>query len=114
DFEPYFIVSQFSLMRDLPRDMGFTVSEVASPGSLIFAEDGKWIGWATSSFLREGLLHVGEERIPAAFQGTRESGAFFPADEVLPYLNRVPADPEERTVPWVGVLGMQSVERELA
>ncbi len=114
DFEPYFIVSRFSLMRDLPRDVGFSVAEVASPGSLIFAADGALLGWATTSFLREGLLHVGEERVPVALQGTRESGSFLPADEVLPFLDRVPADPEERQVPWVGVLGMQSVERELA
>lgn len=114
DFEPYFSVSRFSLLRDLPRDIGFTVTEVSSPGALVFASNGDWLGWSTSSYLREGLLHVGDERIPMALQGTRESGAFLPVSEVLPYLDRVPESPDSVERVWIGVIGMQSVERELA
>lgn len=114
DFEPYYLSSHFSLLRDLPQKLGFTMSGVATPGSLVFSMDGAWIGWAGLSYLTESLLHIGEERIPVGIQGMRESGAFFPASEVLPHLGRVPEDPKERITPWVGVSSLQPVEREVA
>jgi serine protease Do len=114
DFEPYFLISRFSLWRSLPQDLAFTVSEVSSPGSLVFTAEGDLLGWATSSYLRESILHIGDERIPVALQGSRESGSFLPAHEVLPYLDRVPADPRERNMPWIGITSLQPLEREVA
>lgn len=114
DYEPYFLSSRFSLLRDLPRKMGFTVSPVTSPGSLLFARDGGLIGWGSTSYLTEAVLHIADERIPVAWQRSRESGAYIPASEFLPHLGRVPAGPKERVVPWLGVTNLQPVEREVA
>lgn len=114
DFEPYYLAGRFSLLRKLPQNIGFTMAPVASPGSLVFDMDGGLIGWAGLSYLTDALLHLGEERIPVAIQGLRESGAFYPATEFLPHLDRVPEDPEKRVVPWIGVSSLQPVEREVA
>lgn len=114
DFEPYFLSSRFSLLRELPRNVAFATGPVASPGSLIFTFGGALVGWGGASYLTEAVLHLGNDRIPVAIQGQRESGAYLPAADFLPYLDRVPADPEERTAAWLGVASLQPVEREVA
>ncbi len=114
DFEPYYLASQLSLMRELPQWMGFTMAAVSSPGSLVFAENGDLVGWATLSYLREAVLHVNEERLAVAIQGLRESGAFYPALEVLPYLDRIPETPDRTDRSWMGVSRLQPVEGEVA
>lgn len=115
DYDPYFVSSRFSNLRELPQKMGLTVSEVASPGSLVFTFDGALIGWAGTSYAREMMLHMGDDRrVPIALQGMRESGTFLPVDEFLPYLDRVPSSPHERVKPWLGLGSLQAVEREVA
>lgn len=115
DYDPYFVSSRFSALRELPQKLGLTVSEVASPGSLIFSMEGALVGWAGTSYAREVILHMGDDRrMPVALQGSRESGAFLPVEEFLPYLDRVPASPINRNAPWLGITSLQPVERELA
>lgn len=114
DYDPYFVSSRFSALRALPQKLGLTVSEVASPGSLIFSMEGALLGWAGISYAREVVLHMGDRRLPVALQGMRESGAFLPVDEFLPYLDRVPASPDNQKLPWLGITNLQPVERELA
>lgn len=114
DFEPYFLSSRFSLLRDLPQDIGFTTTEVTSPGSLVFSFEGALVGWGSISYLTESVLHIGEERVPVSIQGRRESGTFIPVAEFLPYLDRVPESPHERNGAWVGISSLQPIERDVA
>lgn len=114
DFEPYYLSSRFSLLRELPQKIGFSMAAVTSPGSLVFSPAGALVGWGGISYLTDAVLHVGHEQIPVAIQGLRESGSFLPAEEFLPYLDHIPEDPLERVAPWIGISSLQPVEPEVA
>ena len=40
DFAPYFMRAEVSTIQKLPETVGFATSEITSPGSLLFANDG--------------------------------------------------------------------------
>ncbi len=114
DFEPYYLASRFSMLRELPQHLGFAVEPVASPGSLVFLADGRLAGWATGAYALEHMLHAGDDRFPVVLQEMRRTAVFLPHGEVLPYLDRVPASPDRLENAWIGVTSLQPVEREVA
>lgn len=114
DYEPYYLSTSFSLLRELPVPIGFTMTPVTSPGSLVFNKKGDLVGWGAPSYLTDVAFYFHEERIPAALQTTRASGAFLPARAFLPFLDKVPEDPKVFRIPWAGAIQLQPVEREVA
>lgn len=114
DHEPYFLSSRLSVIRTLPQDLGFAVSEVATPGSLIFSADGAFVGWATLAYGLEHLLHMRDGRFPVVLQQTRQTAVFLPANEVLPFIGRTPQPPNAPVIPWAGITDLHPVELEVA
>jgi serine protease Do len=114
DFQPFLMTGRIALIQQLPQSIGFSVSEVASPGAPVFAPDGALVGWAGNSLPQERLLYLENERYSAGIQNPNGSGSFYLVSEVLPYLHRVPASPVGQDIPWLGVVGLQPVDREVA
>src|SRR5690625_1455833 len=114
DYEPYYLSGRFSLLRELPLPIGFTMTPVTSPGSLVFNQEGALVGWGAPSYLTDIVLYIHEERLPTAMQTTRTTGTFLPAKEVLPFLDKVPEDPKVYEIPWAGAIQLQPLEREVA
>ncbi|MBE2212601.1 MAG: PDZ domain-containing protein [Opitutaceae bacterium] len=114
EFQPYLLTGHVALVQQLPQRIGSTVSEIASPGAPVFARDGALLGWAGASNPQERLLYLENERYTVGLQNPNGTGSFFLAGEVLPYLHRVPAAPTGQPVPWLGVIGLQPVDREVA
>jgi serine protease Do len=63
---------------------------------------------------QERVLFLRDERYNVGLQNANGTGSFFLAREVLPYLGRAPAAPTGQEVPWLGIVGLQPVEPEVA
>jgi len=114
EFQPFFLNGRLAVVQQLPQFFGFSVNGVASPGSAVFNREGVFVGWASNPIPQERILYLENERYNVGIQTTNESGSFFLAEEVVPYIDRVPATPLGRRNPWLGVFGLQPVDDEVA
>lgn len=114
NFQPYLMTGRVSVLQELPQKVGFSVNEVAGPGSLVFSNNGGLVGWGTNPVPDQRLLYMDSDRYNVRIQNPNATGGFLFASEVIPFLDRVPAAPTGEKVPWLGVVGLRSVEREVA
>ncbi|RKX34265.1 MAG: signal protein PDZ [Verrucomicrobia bacterium] len=114
EFQPFFLNGRLAVIQQLPQYYGFSVSGVATPGSAVFNRDGVFVGWASNPIPQERVLYLENERYNVGIQTTNESGSFFLAEEVVPYIDRAPETPLGRKNPWLGVFGLQPVDDEVA
>jgi serine protease Do len=101
-------------VQRLPQQVGFSVNDVTGPGSLVFSYGGSLVGWGSTSTPDQRLLYMDNDRYNVRLQNPNATGGFLFASEVLPYLDRVPVSPIGQEIPWLGVIGLRSVEREVA
>jgi serine protease Do len=114
NFQPYLMAARVSLVQELPQKIGFTVSDVASPGAPVFSLDGRLLGWAANSAPQERLLFLDKDRYNVGLQNPNATASFYLTSEVLPYLDRVPTAPTGQPIPWLGVIGLQPLDPEVA
>ena len=116
DFLPYLLTSRLALTQALPQRTGVTQQEVAGPGLGVFNRDGVFVGLAQSSggetFMQFSQLNRGGEAV--LLVDTEESSLFQLADEVLPFLGRVPHDVSGRPLAWLGAYGLEPMDRDVA
>jgi serine protease Do len=113
-FQPYLLTGLVSVLQQLPQKVGFSVDEVTGPGSLVFSRAGALVGWGSNPVPDQRLLYMDSDRYNVRIQNPNATGGFLFASEVIPFLDRVPAAPIGEKVPWLGVVGLRSVEREVA
>ncbi len=116
DFLPYILQSHLVLTQLLPERTGVTQQEVAGPGLPVFNHAGDLVGIALSS---------GGETYMQFSQGARggeavilfdleESSLFQLADDVLPYLKRIPTNVNGRPLAWLGAFSLEPMDRDVA
>jgi len=116
DFIPYLLTSRLVLVNSLPQRTGITQQEIAAPGLPVFNRNGDFVGLAQSSFGQSFIQFSRQERGGASVMlvNVEESSAFLLADEVLPYLSRIPSSLFGRPLAWLGTYGLQPVDPEVA
>lgn len=114
DFEPYLQKGSVSLVQKIPQEVGFSVNDLASPGAPVFARSGDFLGWAGNPIWKERHMYLENDRYNVSIRNPNGTGSFLLAKEFLPYLDRIPETATGQVVPWLGVVGMQPVEREAA
>ncbi len=114
DFQSFLLGGRLALMQELPQRIAYAMEDVASPGAPVFSRSGAFIGWAGNPVPQERVLVLQNERYNVSLQNTNGSRTFYLASEVVPYLDRVPSAPTGQDVPWLGVVGLQPVEPEVA
>ncbi|RME72163.1 MAG: PDZ domain-containing protein [Verrucomicrobia bacterium] len=114
DFQPYLMEANVALLQKVPQEVGFCVREVASPGGPVFSADGAFLGWAGNPIWQERDIYLEGVRYNASIRNPNGSGSFLLAHEFLPWLKRIPESVTGQAVPWLGIIGMQPVEREAA
>lgn len=115
DFMPYILQSHLALVQSLPQRTGIAQQEVAAPGLPVFNREGQLVGLAQASFGQSYLQFSRATRGAAVILiNVEESSAFILADEVLPYLGRIPKSPSGRPLAWLGTYGLQPMDREVA
>lgn len=115
DFAPYIMQSHLALIQSLPQRTGISQQEVAAPGLPVFDREGFLVGLAASSFGQSYLQFApGNRGAPVLLINVEESSAFILADEVLPYLSRVPKQVSGRPLAWLGAYGLEPMDRDVA
>jgi serine protease Do len=115
DFAPYLMQSHVALIQSLPQRTAISQQEVAGPGLPVFNRDGALIGIAASSFGQSYLQFSRHSRgDPVLLVNVEESSAFVLAEEVLPYLGRVPKNVSGRPLAWLGAYGLEPMDRDVA
>jgi serine protease Do len=115
DFLPYFLSSRVATVMKLPQKTAILGSDVAGPGLPVFNSAGQFAGLALPSFGQNYLVFSRNQNgAPIMLVNVEESSAVLLADEVLPYLNRVPQTVTGRPLPWFGAYGLQPMDPEVA
>lgn len=115
DFAPYLMQSHVALIQSLPQRTAIAQQEVASPGLPVFNRDGVLVGLAAASFGQSYLqFGRGPRPQPVVLINVEESSAFLLAEEMLPYLGRVPKNVSGRPLAWLGAYGLEPMDREVA
>jgi serine protease Do len=116
DFMPYILQSHVALIQSLPQRTAIAQQEVAGPGLPVFDRDGRFVGLGASSFGQTFLEFSGAERggSPVMLVNLEESSAFLVADEVLPFIGRIPKNVFGRPLAWLGAYGLEPMDREVA
>ncbi len=116
DFLPYILESRLVLTQLLPQRTGVTQQEVAGPGLPVFNRDGTFVGLALSSggqtYMEFSQASRGGNAV--ILVDLEESSLFQVADEVLPYLGRVPRNVTGRPLAWPGFFGVEPMDRDVA
>ncbi len=116
DFTPYFLTSHLALVQALPEQTGEAQQEVAGPGLPVFDREGAFVGLALNSGEQPYVLYSQMNRggAPVLLVDVQESSLFWLADEVLPYLGRIPKNVSGRPLAWLGADGLEPMGREVA
>jgi len=114
DYTPYFLSARVSAQKELPWLVGFSDRPIATPGSAVFNTAGQFVGWAGPPTTDEKVIYMNGRKFAAAIQYVRESNAFMTAPVVLKHGPNVPATPMGEKRPWIGVAGMQALDREVS
>jgi serine protease Do len=116
DFAPYLLTSHVALIQSLPQRTAIAQREVAAPGLPVFNNAGIFLGLAASSFGQSYLQfsRAFHDGTPVLLVNVEESSAFQLAEEILPYLGRIPKNVYGRPLAWLGAYGLEPVDREVA
>jgi S1-C subfamily serine protease len=116
DFLPYLLSSRVALVQSLPQRTAIAQQEVAGPGLPAFDDTGAFLGIAASAFGQNYVQFSREDRggLPVIMVNVEESGAVLLAQEVLPYLARIPQNVFGRPLAWLGAYGLEPVDPEVA
>jgi serine protease Do len=116
DFMPYILQSHVALIQSLPQRTAIAQQEVAGPGLPVFDGEGRFVGLGASSFGQTFLEFSGAERngAPVMLVNLEETSAFLVAEEVLPYIGRIPKNVFGRPLAWLGAYGLEPMDREVA
>jgi serine protease Do len=115
NFMPYFLSGRVALVTRLPQKTAILGNEVAGPGLPVFNSAGELAGIAQTSFGQSYLLFSRNQNgNPILLVNVEESSVVLLADEVLPYLGRIPQSVTGRPIAWLGAYGLQPMDPEVA
>lgn len=113
-FTPYFLSGRVSAQKPLPWLVAFSDRPTGTPGSAMFNASGQFVGWAGPPTTDDKVIYMNNRRFMAAIQYVRESNSFMTAAEVMKYAPSIPTSPVGAKRPWLGVSGLQALDREVA
>lgn len=114
DFAPYLMQSHVALIQSLPQRTAIAQQEVAGPGLAVFNRDGVFVGLAAASFGQSYLqFSRNNPGRPVLLINVEESSAFLLADEVLPWIGRIPKNVSGRPLAWLGAYGLEPMDRDV-
>jgi serine protease Do len=116
DFGPYIMQSHVGLIQALPQRTGIAQQEISAPGLPVFDREGGLMGLALSGFGQSYLQVSRTSGRPSAvvLYNVEESAAFLLAEEMLPYLGRIPKNISGRPLAWLGAYGLEAMDRDVA
>lgn len=113
-FVPYLLDGRLSQLQKLPLTMGFSQTPLSVPGGPVFDSKGRFVGWANNSLTHERVIYMPTDKFKVRLHNPRESESFLLADDFFKNADRIPTRQVGDPLPWIGVAGVQAVDREVA
>jgi serine protease Do len=116
DFAPYFMSSRVSILQRLPQLTALTAQEVAGLNLPVFDRNGAFVGLTIGGFGQTFLQFSARDRggLPVVMINPDECAAVVLANEILPWLHRIPQNVQGRPLAWLGANGLQPLDPEVA
>jgi len=116
DFAPFFLSSRVAIIQRLPQRTAVLAQDVAGQGMPVFNLDGDFVGLTVGGFGQTFLQYSARDRggMPVVMVNPDESSAVTLAEEILPYLGRIPQNPAGRPLAWLGANDLQPLDPEVA
>lgn len=114
DFIPYRLQASVSEVIPLPLMTGFTNTPVGRQGSAAFHADGAFAGWIQPPLGEARILNLPDRRLSVQVVNPAESTTLQPASVFFAHAGRIPENPSGDPQPWIGIVGMQALDRETA
>lgn len=111
-YQPYYLETVYSFLYRLPEPHGITQAEVSAPGGPVFHSGGGLVGWAQLPLAQERSMALGGDTYLVGWNNPQESNNFLLAETFLAGLGRIPSRPEGDEVPWLGVAGVQAMQKD--
>lgn len=112
--QPYLLQTELALVQQLPQAVGFTPDEVASPGCPVFNRAGAFVGFARTGSPGEYRLFMRGQSYNVGLMSRNESTVLLMAEPFLAASGRPPDQPVGNPQPWIGVTGLQPLEKDTA
>ncbi len=114
DFTPFFMRAEVSTVQPLPELIGFATYEIASPGSLVFSDDGDLIGWGSTPLNMERVLTIEGKRYKAYMTIPDQTSTFYTATEWIETIDSLPESPDSNDISFIGTVGLNALNDEVA
>lgn len=114
NYEPAVSRTTVGIVRNMPLSTAFAAEEVGVFGAPVFNVDGDFAGWLQPGIPQEKILLMGRDSFNVGLQSTRGSTVFLTAAEFFKRAGRVPETVVGDRGPWIGVAGMEPLERSVA
>lgn len=115
EFEPYFLSNRVGFITSLPHRTAIALDHVCAPQLPVFNQDGVLVGLGLAGFGETYYQYSRTERgSPILLMSGDEARVFRLASDVLPYLSRIPKTQVGRPIPWLGVMGLQTLSADVA
>lgn len=115
-FAAYFLSGRVSVVQPLPQNTALLTRTVTGTGLPAFDAAGRFVGLGVNGFGQAYLQFSARDRsgLPVVMIDPDECAALLLADEVVPYLHRVPENVYGRPLVWLGATGLQPLDPEVA
>lgn len=116
DFAPYFLSSRVSILERLPQHTAVAAQEVGGLNLPVFDRNGALVGLTIGGFGQSYLQFSAHSRggLPVVMINPDECAAVMLAEDIIPYLKRVPQNVYGRPLAWLGTHGLQPLDPEVA
>ncbi len=115
DFAPVFWRSDVGFISHLPQATAFTSAYVSGPQLPVFNLAGEFVGLGVTGY-GETFAQYSHSGLgsPLLLVSADRTHVFRMAEDVLPFLSRVPRNAFSRPSPWLGVMGLQTLQPDVA
>ncbi len=116
NFAPYFMSSRVSILQRLPQHLALAAQEVAGLGLPVYNQEGDFVGLGVGGFGQTFLQFSGRDRggLPVVMINPDECAAVLLAEEITPFLHRIPNNRNGRPLAWLGSSGLQPLDPDVA
>lgn len=111
---PAFVSGRMSAVRPTPWDFGLMQQELGRPGAPVFNKEGAFVGIVSEPTPVERVFVVGSDIFRAELIDKRNGRQFLIAKQLWPYLTTPPKSPYGDPLPWLGVIGLKTLDPDVA
>lgn len=113
-YKPVLNFGTVVFLHSFALNFGFTRGEVTGIGAPVFNAKGDFVGVGTFPSSQSYIMYMGKERGRISLSPYDETNTFIWAEDYLKFVNQVPLSPAGDPEPWLGIDGIQPLDKEVS